>query len=274
MQLQPTGERVIEEYYLSSPERYLIYLFHTATYRFALEHARGNRVLDYGCGSGYGSHLIAPACQSVTGVDISADAVAYAAEHYQAPNLDYRRIDRAEVARLPFADASFDTVLSFQVIEHIRDVEPYLSEIWRVLKPKGVFICATPDRSTRLLPWQKPWNVYHVHEYGAREFAQTLTTKFANVDMWRMGGNPAVLGKELRRTRRARWACLPFTLPFVPELLRISSLNLLKSLGREAKAAGVGGPEQFGFSEEDLCIGRDITPSVNLIAVARKSTGP
>jgi SAM-dependent methyltransferase len=270
MQLQPTGERVIEEYYLSSPERYLIYLFHTATYRFALEHARGNRVLDYGCGSGYGSHLLAPACHSITGVDVSADAVAYAAEHYQAANLDYRRIDRAEVARLPFADESFDTVLSFQVIEHIRDVEPYLSEIWRVLKPKGVFVCATPDRSTRLFPWQKPWNIFHVHEFGARDLAQRLTTKFADVEMWRMGGKPAVLEKELQRARRARWVSLPFTLPFIPEPLRVGGLNILRSFGGKIDAGSVSTPSNFGFTEEDLFITRDANPSVNLIALARK----
>jgi ubiquinone/menaquinone biosynthesis C-methylase UbiE len=58
MRLEPTGERVIEEFYRSSPGNYLIYLFHMATYNFARDYVVDKHVLDYGCGSGYGTHLV------------------------------------------------------------------------------------------------------------------------------------------------------------------------------------------------------------------------
>jgi 2-polyprenyl-3-methyl-5-hydroxy-6-metoxy-1,4-benzoquinol methylase len=156
-----TGERVVAEHYVRTRESYLIYIMHIVTYNYARSYVIGKDVLDMGCGTGYGTALIADSCLSISGVDISDEAIAYAKEKYQHPNLAYKTIHKVEDAPLPFADQKFDVVLSFQVIEHISDTRTYLTEIQRVLKPGGVFIVATPDRSTRLLPFQRPWNRYH-----------------------------------------------------------------------------------------------------------------
>ena len=147
--LEPTGERVIEEHYRGSAEDYLIYLFHIVTYDFAMPIVHGARVLDFGCGSGYGTARIASGCDAVIGVDISQDAIAFAGSRYHSENLSYRVVEPVEKAPLPFNDNSFDCVLSFQVIEHVIDPDAYLWEVLRVLRPGGKFIIATPDRSTR-----------------------------------------------------------------------------------------------------------------------------
>ena len=270
MQLEPTGERVIEEFYLSSPGNYLIYLFHKVTYNFAHDYVTEKHVLDYGCGSGYGTHHMASYCASIAGVDIADDAIEYAQAHYQAPNLTYKRIEPADRAPLPFADASFDTVLSFQVIEHVSDTNPYLSEIRRVLKPGGVFICATPDRTTRLLPGQKPWNMWHVREYDAAGLKSILAKYFRNVTLQNMGGKRNVLNRELRRTRWMKWLTLPVTLPFIPNAIRVATLKLLKKLAGQRRSKPRLQHREFPFNESDLLIAPDATPSVNLIAVAHK----
>src|SRR6516165_12777051 len=77
-----TGERLI-------PGEVDIDLFneHMARYTFAARLARGKRVLDAGCGAGYGSAALAEIAESVTGVDVAAEAVGYARAHYQALNL-------------------------------------------------------------------------------------------------------------------------------------------------------------------------------------------
>lgn len=271
MSLEVDGERVIEEHYLDSPERYLIYLFHIVTYRFALKWLKDRDVLDYGCGSGYGTHFVAPHCRHITGVDISAAAVAYASDRYHQPNLAYRRIAPAELAPLSFEDASFDSVISFQVIEHIADPRAYLREIHRVLKPGGYFICATPDRSTRLLPGQKPWNVWHIKEYDRAGLHRQLAAFFADVTLSGMGGKPEVIQRELRRTRRTMWLTLPFTLPFVPERLRVTMLHWLKRLNDRRSALPTPASGSMDFGEEDIFIAAEASPSVNLIAVARKT---
>lgn len=270
MQLEPTGERVIEEFYLSSPWNYLIYLFHKVTYNFAHDYVVEKHVLDYGCGSGYGTHHMASCCASIVGVDIANDAIEYAQEHYRAPNLAYKRIEPAEQAPLPYPDASFDTVLSFQVIEHIADTSPYLSEIRRVLKPGGVFLCATPDRTTRLLPGQKPWNMWHIREYDAAGLESALAKYFQNIILQRMGGSRDVLDLEIRRTRWLQWLTLPVTLPFMPDAIRVVALKFLKKFSAQGRSKSTLQLHEFPFDESDLVIAPDAAPSVNLIAVAYK----
>ena len=174
MQLEPTGERLVVEHYKSSPEDYVIYLMHQVSYRFAKPLVRGKRVLDLGCGSGYGSAELAKVATEVHAVDVAEDVVAYAREHYKRENLTYTRIDPE--TPLPFADGAFDAVISFQVFEHVVDVRHHLSEVRRVLAPGGQLVLATPDRSTRLLPLQRPWNRWHVKEYGARALRAALAS--------------------------------------------------------------------------------------------------
>src|SRR5262245_25871930 len=103
---------------------------HMARYTFAARLARGKRVLDAGCGAGYGSAALAAMAESVTGVDVAADAVEYAREHYQAPNLTF---EQASITQLPFPDGAFDLVVAFEVIEHLEDWRGLLTEAGRVL---------------------------------------------------------------------------------------------------------------------------------------------
>ena len=265
MQLEPTGERMITEHYKSSPEDFVIYLLHIATYDFAEQFTRDKRVLDYGCGSGYGSARIAAGAVEVIGVDVADDAVTYAREQFAGDNLHFQAIDPAE--RLPFEDASFDTVLSFQVFEHVANTTHYLSEIRRVLAPGGQLLLVTPDRSTRLLPLQRPWNRWHVTEYSARSLSHALRAAFPTVEMMRMGGRPDVIELELRRCRKFRWLTLPFTLPVIPDVSRVWLLNQLhRWRGRRSTAPVTVRPD---FDEGAIMIGPNLAPSLGLVAIAR-----
>jgi SAM-dependent methyltransferase len=262
MNLEPTGERMIMEHYKSSPEDYVIYLIHVATYRFAEQFTAGKRVLDLGCGSGYGSAQIARTAAHVTAADVADDAIAYARKQFGGDNLDFRRID--PTAPLPFADASFDVVLSFQVFEHVSDPAHYLSQVRKVLAPHGQLVLVTPDRSTRLLPFQRPWNRWHVHEYGKRELGKLLSRHFDRVEVMGMTAKPEMIGIELRRCRRVKWMMLPFTLPIIPDRWRVAALNMVHSL----RGRRTGEPRDYAFSVDDVRIAADAAPSINLVAVA------
>lgn len=264
MELEPTGERMIMEHYKSSPEDFVIYLLHIATYRFAEQFTRGKRVLDYGCGSGYGSAQIAASAAHVTGVDVAEDAIAYARQHSSRDNLEFRVVDPTRP--LPFADASFDTVLSFQVIEHVAATAHYLAEIRRVLAPQGRLVMVTPDRSTRLLPLQRPWNRWHLNEYGAKELSGMLSGHFEHVDMLAMSGTPEMIDIELRRCNKLKWMTLPFTLPVMPDSWRVAALNLIHRI--RGSAARTGEAREFPFTVDDVRIAEGAAPSVNLVAVA------
>lgn len=252
------------DHYKSSAEDYVIYLLHIATYRYAEQFTKDKRVLDYGCGSGYGSAQIARTSDRVTAVDVAADAVEYARARFGRSNLDFQQIDPSRP--LPFADASFDVVLSFQVFEHVRDTARYLSEIRRVLAPGGKLVLVTPDRSTRLLPFQRPWNRWHLHEYAAGELARELSRHFGNVKMLRMTARPDMVGIELRRCAKLKWLTLPITLPIMPDGWRVAALNALHRLRGDRARSGV--PKEYPFEVEDVVIDETASPSVNLVAVA------
>lgn len=264
MKLEPTGERMILEHYKSSPEDYVIYLLHIATYDFAEQFTRGKRVLDYGCGSGYGAARIARSAGHVTAVDVADDAIDYARTQFPADNLDFRTID--PLRPLPFGDGSFDTVLSFQVFEHVADTSHYLSEIRRVLRPGGQLVLVTPDRSTRLLPMQKPWNRWHLKEYDAHALEQCVLRSFRNVEVLRMSGQREVIDIELRRCKRLMWMALPFTLPFIPDRARVAMLNMVHAL--RGRKPSTHEPLEFDFDESAITIGPDLSPSLNLVVLA------
>ncbi len=169
-----TGERVI-------PGQVDANLFneHLARYAFASRLARGKRVLDAGCGTGYGSAELAKSALSVTGADIANEAVTYAREHYRLPNLHF---EQAACGSIPHADASFDLVVAFEVIEHLPGWREFLLEVRRVLAPTGQFIVSTPNKlyyaESRSSAGPNP---FHEHEFEFAEFRSELESVFPNI---------------------------------------------------------------------------------------------
>lgn len=277
--LEATGERVIEDAYRESLGGYVIYLMHIASYQFARTYCAGRKVLDLGCGSGYGAASLADIAESVTAVDVSAEAVAFASERYTAANLNFLKIDAERP--LPFPDRQFDVVLSFQVIEHVIDEAAYLREARRVLKAGGVMIIVTPNRVVRLLPFQKPWNRWHVREHAMASLQRVVAPWLDIREAHYMGAVDKVADVELRRYRAVKWAMLPLTLPFVPEAIRRRGLDAVHAI-RERK--GKGSPRkaqalEFDFDASAMQIGPAVPNPLNLLLVAERrgegdATGP
>ncbi len=274
IRLECTGERVIEDDYKTTASRYLIYLFHIATYRFCFPYIKQKKVLEFGSGSGYGTHLISPECQQIIGIDISEDAIEYAKTRYTSENLKYQKINDIQSEPLPFIDNEFDVVISFQVIEHILKVDKFLSEIQRVLRKNGIFIVATPDRSTRLFPGQKPWNIYHVIEYGPGSFYKAVSNRFPDTDLYGMSASEGIINIELNRTRLLRFITYVFTFPFCPEWYRQSMLKILKlasspvsRFSNKKKGPCIDG-NLYGFNIDDIMIKKNSVNSVNIVSVS------
>ncbi|MFQ5453208.1 MAG: methyltransferase domain-containing protein, partial [Candidatus Zixiibacteriota bacterium] len=266
MGITNSGERLIPDEYKQSPQEYLIYLCHLETYRYAFEYVAGKFVLEVGCGTGYGTHMLSERCRSIIGVDISREAVEYAVKNYSNPNLEYKVIPSIEKSPLPFESNLFDVVVSFQVIEHINEAGTCLQEIHRVLKPGGTVIIATPDRSTRLFPFQKPWNAFHVHEYSDAELTELIHIFFKTVRMLKMGGDWKLFGIEQSRVRKMKWLSLPFTLPVIPETVRQKVLKYIMSVKRKRQNSKPGATAAWSFNADDIRIEESVPESVNLIA--------
>lgn len=261
--LESTGERMVEEHYRGSLGGYVIYLMHIASYRLAESYCRGKRVLDLGCGSGYGTARIAKVASHVQGVDVSEEAVAYARQRYPAANLAFDRI-HADSA-LPFGDKTFDVVLSFQVIEHVSDDARYLAEAARVLADGGRLVLITPDRLHRLLPAQRPWNRWHLREYGMSDLQHLVSGSFNIEHALRMGAREEVAAIELRRYRLLKWLTLPLTFPGAPEAWRRAGLNMLQRFNPPRRASAE--PFDPPFGEGAIQISSEVACSLNLVIV-------
>lgn len=264
--LEPTGERMIEDAYHQTLGGYVIYLLHAASYQFAEQFCAGRHVLDLGCGSGYGASRIAGVAASVHAVDISEEAVQYAAEHYGKPNLAFSRIDPDTA--LPFQDKSFDVVLSFQVIEHVTDHHAYLAEAARVLRGGGVLVLITPDRKHRLLPTQKPWNRWHLREYAMEELRGIVEEKFEIKQALEMGARADVAAVELDRYRKLKWLTLPFTLPFYPEWFRRAALDFIHRVKGMPSASPTKEVKAYPFGVEVVEFSEKSETSMNIVIVA------
>lgn len=97
-------------------------------------------VLDLGCGAGHASFAVAPVAQSVVAYDLAQpmlDVVDCARVQRGLHNI---RTQQGDVARLPFADASFDMVVTRFSAHHWNDVAGALAEAWRVLRPNGTLL--------------------------------------------------------------------------------------------------------------------------------------
>ena len=156
-----------------------IALEHYHRYLLARDHVSGQRVLDVACGEGYGSVIMASVASSVVGMDIDSATIAAAQKRYNdAGPIEFVIGD---CRSLPFPDASFDAVVSFETIEHIRDHETFLAEIKRVLVPGGLLLMSTPNTTKYAQDVQNP---YHLRELNEDQFRALLSTSFTHTRLY------------------------------------------------------------------------------------------
>jgi predicted SAM-dependent methyltransferase len=184
MKAEFTGERVI-------PGQVDVDLWneHYSRYAFARRLARGKRVLDAGCGGGYGAADLAVVARSVTALDVAEEALSFAGANYSEP-----RYVQGSCTRLPFAAGSFDLVVMYEVIEHLVEWREALGEARRVLAPDGQFIVSTPNKGfyaeTRAESGPNP---FHEHEFEYTEFCDALREVFPYISMYLQDHSECVL---------------------------------------------------------------------------------
>lgn len=136
---------------------------HLERYRFAAKQTRPGRLLDCACGVGYGTRLLADhatGLESALGVDISAEAIAYAKERYGGGIVSYLNADA-----VTFRDErGFDTIVSLETVEHLPDPQTFFAGLVAMLRPGGVLVSSVPTTPSVDL------NPHHLHDFTPRSF--------------------------------------------------------------------------------------------------------
>ncbi|MEP1035487.1 class I SAM-dependent methyltransferase [Ekhidna sp.] len=153
-----------------------------SAYHLAKPFIKGD-LLELGCGEGRGVELLAPLADSYIGIDKIETVIDSLEKKYP----DYQFMSGV-FPPFPFEDNSFDSIVTFQVIEHVKDDEGFVKEIHRVLKPGGMALITTPNIKMTLS--RNPW---HEREYTGDELAALCKKYFNKVEMKGIAGNENVL---------------------------------------------------------------------------------
>ena len=220
---------------------------HRKQYKLLLDEVLPGTILDAGCGEGVISMLLAAQNIASTGVDLSEPNIKEARERAENQNIsNLARFDVADAESLPFADKSFDTVISSHVLEHLPDFDKGFKELCRVSRkrvivalPTCLNLCAAAllggdhgywklsKRSLFALPWGVIKIVGNIFGEGVQE-------GYAGQDdlphIWRY---PWVMRRRLRHPefKMTKFCASTFVLPYAE-----FTLSLVKKIERHNSA--------------------------------------
>ena len=135
---------------------------------------KNKNILDIGCGYGWFElNILKRNCKSITGIEITEKDLKTAKENIKNKKAFFKI---GSGINLPFKDNMFDTIVSWEVIEHIpRNTEDKMfREVFRVLKPNGVFYLSTPNKSFISNIFDPAWWLI-----GHRHYSKKDLIKFA-----------------------------------------------------------------------------------------------
>lgn len=137
---------------------------------YSNKNIKDQKILDVGCGDGVLAYQICKQGAKVFGIDSSEIAISYAKQKTMGSGIEFLHGSAYE---LPWDDEKFDAVVSSDVIEHVQDVDRFLSEIRRVVRKVGHVVISTPIRFT-----EKPLDNMHVVEWFPDEFKNIILRDF------------------------------------------------------------------------------------------------
>lgn len=244
-------------------------------HRFAYEDLRarlqpGLRIIEIGCGEGYGNASIAEGAAFVVATDYDAAIVAHAKTRYGPVGMAFVVCD---AQHLPFRAACADVVVSLQVIEHFTDTASHLAGVARALVDDGWYYCATPNIA--LMSEAEADNEFHLRDFTAPELHEALAERFGEVELlgqFYREDSPRVramraadAGAERARPVLAR---IESAVRPLPGPLRTRARTALRALFRVATADADAA--RNAILAEDFVARPPAEESFNLIAIAKR----
>jgi len=183
--MEYTGERVIPEFMKVDNG---MLLEHIERYIFAKDYVSG-RVLDLACGVGYGADVLLDEIYDekidyYLGIDLSSQAIAYAREMYGFKKTRFEQGNALDQSLVELY-GKFDTILSFETVEHIKEDREYIKNLKRLLRKEGTLIISTPLGKGRDVGCSSP---FHIRQYLEEEFVQLLEEGGFEVELYYQRG--------------------------------------------------------------------------------------
>lgn len=231
-------------------------------YIIAKDYVHGN-LLEVGCGEGRGVSTLMKHAEKFTAVDKIKEVIDDLKVKH--PEGDFVSMNIPPFSGL--SDNTYDSVVSFQVIEHIENDFLYLKEIHRVLKPGGIALLTTPNRKLSLS--RNPW---HIREYLADELKTLAQKIFAQVEMKGITGNEKVMSyyKQNKKSveRITRWDFLNLQYRLPAAVLRLP-YEVLNRWNRNKLQSG-DGTLVTNIHHEDYLLTDDAANALDLFLIVRK----
>jgi len=250
--LRVTGERVSTAAAGFNPT----WQRHVAAYALCAPLLPRGKVLDLGCGVGHSYELLSP--RETVGLDLDPGVLAG----------QDRETRVGDMRSLPFADASFASVLCVQALEHVPDFERALAEARRVLEPGGIAVFVTPNRLT-FGPADEVIDPYHYVEFSPGELRERCESVFERMELLGLFGSRRYLD------------CVATEREHLDRLLRLDPLRVRRLLPRalrkriynsglrrrrrapDTRAASIG-PADFELRD------RPLAAALDLVAICRR----
>lgn len=198
--LEFTGER-----FVPGIEDAELTMEHYQRYNSVVQLVKDKVVVDAACGEGYGTNILAQVAKSVTGVDISEEAVKHAKAKYgDRENITFLC---ESIAELSIPEKSVDVFVSFETLEHISEdlQKVFIKNVAKILKPDGILIISTPNKKV-YSDERNYHNEYHVHEFYHDEFVDFLKSEFSHYKIFhQMFDVMSIIDAEGTETRKVEY---------------------------------------------------------------------
>ncbi len=223
------GERFASPDDSKSYAEHLLYHKHFFAYNEALPYVTNQSTIEIGCGTAYGTNLLASKAATLLALDIEPQLIRQLAQNFATAKTRFAWYDGRH---LPIDDGSIDAIVSFQVLEHVADDRNFLAEIRRVLKPHGVAILTTPNRLVRLRDSQKPFNNFHVREYSPSDLLKLSQELGFSVVLNGIFGDQHVQEFEIDRAKQYHAWYFRYGFQLLPRLLQIAIKSTVMRISR------------------------------------------
>lgn len=226
-------------------------------YRLAAKSAVNQRVLDVGCGLGWGAEYLAKnKAKQVMGIDRSGAAINYAKTNFKLKNLRFKQLDIKDIRELK---NKFELVLVFDVLEHLpkKTIKKFIKDMSRCLSPGGRIMVSTPNKLVTRFS-----NPYHVQEFSPKELISLFSQDLTKIKLW---GVKCVNQKLIEQRGKHKLIGWLGQYKLVQELLPLIPKKIKRKVTGEDKLPRVK-PSEFVLSA------KQVEKSDSLILMAKKKS--